>query len=152
MLTPHTFKDLHPKEAEFFRDLRSFDNEDTSIDATITSFRWVLDNGEGRAPEDAYKDRWLHNIDDADSESDTVSLYVDSSATEGSQDSGNGVGNYIECKAWVGQASSAIGGKDADSSSGIYECQRLSRPGEACGKVSGEQQQLLPFSLIRTPI
>lgn len=64
--------------------LESFDNEDMSVDATIASFRWALDNGEGRPPEDAYKDRWLRNIDDADSEGDTMSLYVDSSVSEGS--------------------------------------------------------------------
>ncbi|KAI4286748.1 MAG: hypothetical protein L6R35_003998 [Caloplaca aegaea] len=75
MLIPHIFNnDLPPQEADFFRDLRFSDNEDTSVDATITSFRWVLDNGEGRPPEDAYKDQWLHSIDDADSDGDTTSL------------------------------------------------------------------------------
>ena len=73
ILTPHIFNDLSLQEAVSFRDLRSSDNEDTSIDATIASFRWVLDNGEGRPPEDAYKDRWLSTIDDTDSEDDTIS-------------------------------------------------------------------------------
>ncbi|KAL9015507.1 MAG: hypothetical protein Q9185_007097 [Variospora sp. 1 TL-2023] len=84
MLIPHIFNnDLPPQEADFFRDLQFADNENTSVDATIASFRWVLDNGEGRPPEDAYKDQWLHNIDDADSDSDMMSLYIDSSASEG---------------------------------------------------------------------
>lgn len=82
MLTPISSKDLTPQEADFFRDLGSFDNEDTSVDAIIAAFRWVLDNGEGRPPEDIYKDRWLRNIDDADLEGDTMSLNVDSSASE----------------------------------------------------------------------
>lgn len=100
----------------------SFDNEDTSIDATIAAFRWILDNGDGRPPEDVYNDQWLRNIDDADSEGD---LYIDSSASEGSQESGNSIGNAIECKAWVDRAPSAIGGKDVDNNSSHNPLKRL---------------------------
>lgn len=59
-------------------DLQFLDNEGTSIEATRASFRWVLDNGEGRPPEDAYKDVWLLGIGDEDSESDEMSSYGDS--------------------------------------------------------------------------
>ena len=44
------------------------------------SFRWVLDNGQGRPSEDAYKDVWLLGIGDEDSESDGMSSYGGSSA------------------------------------------------------------------------
>ena len=43
-------------------------------------FRWVLDSGEGRPSEDAYKDAWLLGIGDEDSESNGMSSYGGSSA------------------------------------------------------------------------
>lgn len=58
-----------------------------------------------------------------------MSLYVDSSASEGLQESGNSIEKSIECKAWVNRASSAIRAKDVDNSSGIYDCQRSGRSG-----------------------
>ena len=75
-VVPHIPKDrLYP---DVSHDLQFLDNEDTSIEATRASFRWVLDNGEERPPEDAYKDAWLLGIGDEDSESDEMSSYGDS--------------------------------------------------------------------------
>lgn len=77
-LVPHIPKDRLSEDPDVSHDLQFLDNEDTSIEATRASFRWVLDNGEGRPPEDAYKDAWLLGIGDEDSESDEMSSYGDS--------------------------------------------------------------------------
>ena len=63
-IVPHISKD-RLSENPNVSDLQYIDNEDTYIDATRASFRWVLDNSEGRPPEDAYKDAWLLGIGDA---------------------------------------------------------------------------------------
>jgi len=55
LVTPHVFSNLL-LERDPFLGARVLDNEDTFMDATIASFRWVLDNGEGSPLEDAYKD------------------------------------------------------------------------------------------------
>lgn len=50
---------------EVSHDLYYLDNEDTSIEATRASFRWVLDNSERRPLEEAYKDpRLIASLDD----------------------------------------------------------------------------------------
>jgi len=51
--------------SEVSHDLYYLDNEDTSIEATRASFRWVLDNSERRPLEEAYKDpRLIASLDD----------------------------------------------------------------------------------------
>ena len=56
---PHISKDRLSEDPSVSHDLPFLENEDSSIEATRASFRWVLDNGEGRPPEDIYKDPWL---------------------------------------------------------------------------------------------
>lgn len=75
----HVFPNPLP-EAEPFSDLPPVGNEETSIDATVASFRWVLDNGEGTPLEDAYKDPWLHHLYDSESDGDGMSVDKSSSA------------------------------------------------------------------------
>ena len=97
LVNPHVF----PKplsERELSHNLRILDNEDTSIDATIASFRWVLDNGEGSPPEDAYKDLWLRTIFENDSEGDGTTVDSRSSTSEGSQEIGSSVDGSMELK------------------------------------------------------
>ena len=53
---PYISKDRLSEDPSVSHDLPFLANEDTSIEATRASFRWVLDNSEGRPPEDAYKD------------------------------------------------------------------------------------------------
>ncbi len=79
-VVPHISKDRLSEDSNVSHDLQFLDSEDTSIEATRASFRWVLDNGEGRPPEEAYKDAWLLGIGDEDSESDEMSSYGGSSA------------------------------------------------------------------------
>ncbi|KAL9062937.1 MAG: hypothetical protein Q9161_009689 [Pseudevernia consocians] len=80
-VVPHISKDRLSEDSNVSHDLLQFlASEDTSIEATRASFRWVLDNGEGRPPEEAYKDAWLLGIGDEDSESDEMSSYGGSSA------------------------------------------------------------------------
>jgi len=111
LVTPHVFPNPLP-ERELFHDLRVLDNEDTSIDATIASFRWVLDNGEGSPPEDAYKDPWLLTIYDNDSEDDGTSVDSCSSTSEGSQEIRSNADGSMRLKAWIHQASSTVEEKD----------------------------------------
>jgi len=115
LLTPHVFPKPLP-ERELFHDLRVLGNEDTSIDATIASFRWVLDNGEGSPPEDAYKDPWLRTIYENDSENDSeidrTSIDSCNSASEGSQEIGSSADGFMDLKAWIHQASSTVEEKD----------------------------------------
>ena len=90
LVIPHIPKDRLSEDLNGSHDFQYPDNEDTSIEATRASFRWVLDNGEGRPPEDAYKDAWLRGIgdededEDEDSESDQMSSYGRRSAGGGS--------------------------------------------------------------------
>lgn len=79
-IIPHISRDRLSEDPDVSHDLQFLDNEDTSIEATRASFRWVLDNGEGRPSEGAYKDPWLLGIGDEDSESDGMSSYGGSSA------------------------------------------------------------------------
>ena len=72
---PHISRDRLSEGPDVFHNLQCLDSEDTFIEATRASFRWVLDNGEGRPPENAYKDAWLLGIGDEDSESDEMSSY-----------------------------------------------------------------------------
>lgn len=81
---PHIPEDRLSEDPNISHDLQLLDIEDASIEATRASFRWVLDNGEGRPPEDAYKDAWLLGIEDEDSESDEMSSYGGSSGDGGS--------------------------------------------------------------------
>ena len=87
--TPHISQDRPFGRPDVAPDLQFYGNESTSIEATRASFRWVLDNGEGKSPEEAYKDEWLLSIGDEDSESDEISSYGGSSAGGGSQEKGN---------------------------------------------------------------
>ncbi|KAL9062661.1 MAG: hypothetical protein Q9161_009772 [Pseudevernia consocians] len=84
LVIPHISKDRLFEDPDVSHNLQFLDNEDTSIEATRASFRWVLDNGEGMPPEEAYKDAWLLGIGDEDSESDEMSSYDGSSAGGGS--------------------------------------------------------------------
>ena len=95
LVIPHVFPNRLP-ERELLHDLQIPDNEDTSIDATIASFRWVLDTGEGSPPEEAYKDLWLRTIFEKDSEGDGTSVDIGSSASEGSQEIGSSVDGSME--------------------------------------------------------
>ena len=90
-IIPHVFPDPLP-EAKPFSDLPPVVNEELSIDATVASFRWVLDNGEGAPLEEAYKDPWLYHLYYNDSNSDRMSVDSSSSAGKGSR----GVGSSIE--------------------------------------------------------
>lgn len=134
MLTPNIFHNLLSQEADISHNLRFLDNEDTFNDATIASFRWVLNNEERRPPEDAYKDPWLSNIHDTDSEGDTMS---DSSASEGSQENEISLNNFIKVEAWIDQAFSAMGGKAVDKSTlnETYDDQRSGKSGATYRKV-----------------
>jgi len=100
LVTPHVFPNPLP-ERDSFLGARVLDNEDTSMDATIASFRWVLDNGEGSPLEDAYKDPWLRTIYDNDSEGDETSVDSCSSASEGSQEIESSADGSMELKAYV---------------------------------------------------
>ncbi|KAK3166967.1 hypothetical protein OEA41_010092 [Lepraria neglecta] len=110
MPTPHIFQTLRPQEGNIFHGLQFLGNEDTSIDATIASFRWVLDNGEGRPSEAAYKDPWLGSIDDT--EHDTMSLYSCSSASKGSQENRSSLDKSTGPIAWINQSSSMTGERE----------------------------------------
>ena len=112
MPTPHIFQTLRPQEGNI--DLQFLGNEDTSIDATIASLRWVLDNREGRPPEAAYNDPWLRSIDDT--ECDTMSLYSCSSASEGSQENRSSLDKSIGPIAWINQSSSTTGEREVHDS------------------------------------
>ena len=81
---PHIPKDRLSKDLNISHDLQYLDSEDTSIEATRASFRWVLNNGEEKSLEDLYKDAWLLGIKDEDSEIDKISLYSGSFARGGS--------------------------------------------------------------------
>jgi hypothetical protein len=96
-IIPHVF--ANPLlEAQPFPDLPPLDNEETSIDATIASFRWVLDNGEGTPLEDAYKDPWLHHLYDSDSDGDGISVDNCSSAGRGFRGIGTNVESCMDTK------------------------------------------------------
>lgn len=69
---PHASPDFL-NEDEASDNLRHLENQTTSIDATISAFRWVLDNGEGRPAESAYEDPWLSPIYKTDSEDEEIS-------------------------------------------------------------------------------
>ena len=56
LVIPYISKDRLSEDLSVSHDLPFLENEDTSIEATRALFRWVLDNSEGRPPEDAYKD------------------------------------------------------------------------------------------------
>lgn len=99
MVTPHISQDPLSEESDVSHDPQFLDNEDTSIEATRASFRWVLDNSEGRPPKEAYKDPWLLNIGDEDSESDEMSSYNGSSASRGSRENRNSADSSTESKA-----------------------------------------------------
>jgi len=73
-MTPHVCTDPLAEE-ETSDDIPSLVNQDTSIDATIASFRWVLDNGEGAPPEAAYTDPWLSHLYESDSEGEGMSFH-----------------------------------------------------------------------------
>lgn len=55
LMIPHISKDRLFEKSDVSHNLQFLDNEDTSIEAIKTSFRWVLDNGEGMPPEETYK-------------------------------------------------------------------------------------------------
>lgn len=96
-IIPHVF--ANPLlEAELLSDLPPLVNEETSIDATVASFRWVLDNGEGTPLEDAYRDPWLHHLCDTDSDGDGMSVDDYSSAGTGSRETGSSVNSCIGTK------------------------------------------------------
>ena len=92
-ITRHIFRDALLEESGVSHGLQNFDHEDTSVEATRALFRWVLDHGEGMPLEEVYKDPWLLNIGDEDSESDGMSSYgctsvgVESEENEGSANS-----------------------------------------------------------------
>ena len=73
----HISKDRLSKDLNVSHDLQFLDSEDTSIEVMRGSFRWVLDNDEGRSSKEAYKDAWLFGIGNEDSESDEMFLYDD---------------------------------------------------------------------------
>lgn len=104
---PHISKDRLSEDPSVSHDLPFLENEDTSIEATRASFRWVLDNGKGRPPEDAFKDLWLLGIGDEDSESDKMSSYGDSAGAE-SQNNENIADSSAESKGWIDQMSTII--------------------------------------------
>lgn len=120
MVISHIFQDPLSAESDVSHDLHFPGDEDMSIEATRASFRWVLDNSEGRPPEDAYKDSWLLNIGDENSESDDISSCGGSSAGGGLQDDGSSADSSAELK-----ASSAVEQKELDV---IYDSQRLGKP------------------------
>lgn len=47
-------------------------NDDASFGATVTVFRWVMDNDEGVPPEDAYHDLWLLGINENSDSEDSI--------------------------------------------------------------------------------
>lgn len=120
-ITPHIFRDGLLEESGVSHGLQNFDLEDTSVEATRALFRWVLDNGEGMPLEEAYKDPWLLNIGDEDSESDGMSSYprisvgVEPEENEGSANSSG------ELAAWIDQASPAIEQKDSEHGMGLFQ-------------------------------
>lgn len=69
-LIPHIPKNRLSEDLDISHDLQFLDNKDTSIKATRASFRWVLNNDKERPQKDAYKNAWLLNIEDENSESD----------------------------------------------------------------------------------
>ena len=107
LLTSHVFSNLF-LERELCHDLRVLGNEDTFIDATIASFRWVLNNGESSPLEDAYKDPWLRTIFKNDSKFDETSIDSCSFVSKESQEIGSSVDDFMELKAWTHQASSTM--------------------------------------------
>jgi len=117
-VTPHVFPGPF-LECEGLDHFRFVGNEETSIDATIASFRWVLDNGEGRPPEDAYTDRWLRCVYDSDSDDDAISVEGSSSASETSRDIGSSVESCMEPKAWIYRVSPKL--KENDVEHGMLE-------------------------------
>lgn len=101
LLTSHIFsKSL--LERELFHDLRVLDNEDTFINATIVSFRWVLNNEEGSSSKDAYKNSWLRIIYENDSKNDSkidrTSIDNCSFASEESQKIESSVDDFMNLK------------------------------------------------------
>jgi len=66
-------------------------DEDASFDATVSVFRWVLDNDEGIPSEDAYRDPWIRGIcnnSDTD-DSDTCEDESANNSTGGTPCNGN---------------------------------------------------------------
>lgn len=103
-VVPHIPKDCLSEDCGVSLDLQFLDSEDTSIEATRTSFRWILDNGEGRPPEDAYKHTWLLDIGDEDSESDEMSSYDDPTGGRSSNHE-NSTDRTSKLKDWIDQMS-----------------------------------------------
>lgn len=101
LLTSHVFSKFL-LEWELFHDLRVLDNEDTFIDATIASFRWVLNNEESSSLKDVYKNSWLRIIYKNDSKNDSkidrTSIVSCSFASEESQEIENNVNDFIKLK------------------------------------------------------
>lgn len=108
-IVPHVFPDPLPM-AEPYSDLPPVGNEETSMEATAASFRWVLDNGEGTPQEDAYEDPWLHHLYNDDSDGDEMSVDSSSSIGKGSREIGSIGGSYIKIDSWV-QKTLTMGGK-----------------------------------------
>ena len=106
---PHISRDRLSEGPDVFHDLQYLESEDTFIGATRASFRRVLDNGEERPSEDAYKDAWLLSIEDEDSENDETSSYRDSSTGGESLNNENRANSSTESKGWVDQISAPNG-------------------------------------------
>lgn len=78
-------------------------DQETSIEATITAFRWVLVSSEGKPLEAAYLDPWLHDIGDESEESVQTPL-GDSGSLHGSLSGGLKTTHRSEqVQSWVDQ-------------------------------------------------
>lgn len=76
-------------------------DQEMSIDATITAFRWVLCQGEGKPPEAAYTDSWLRGIDTDSEESNEDSVQDDSSLQGRKSDGRSDTDNFEHILAWI---------------------------------------------------
>ena len=114
-ISPHLFQTHLIEEREPFHSLQSLNSEEASIDATITSFRWVLDNGDGRPPENAYKDPWLSYIHETDSEPEEMSDIDSSSDGEGPRENANSANSSIAMDTWLNRTHTAVEGKEIDN-------------------------------------
>ncbi|KAL9123813.1 MAG: hypothetical protein Q9217_006796 [Psora testacea] len=123
-IIPHVSPDS-VVQGEVSHDVPSLDNEDTSLDATIASFRWVLDNGEGSPPEDAYKDPWLSHLYESGLEGDGMSSDRSSYTGEAQRKVGSSIDSYLELGTRIRMDAASTEETDADKRVLVWTCDDL---------------------------